>query len=150
MDCGVACLAMVCRHFGRAVSLSFIRRVVQANTEGTSLKALCRTATTLGLAARAVKAAPSLLAHLPLPAIVHWQAHHWVVLYDVSKRQVRLADPASGLRRLSRAAFEAHWTGYAALFDYTQAFVNTPEDDARLGRDGARCLEGPFPPSPLV
>jgi ABC-type bacteriocin/lantibiotic exporter with double-glycine peptidase domain len=35
-------------------------------------------------AARAVKASATGLAQLPLPAIVHWDGNHWVVLYDVS------------------------------------------------------------------
>src|SRR5207247_2521568 len=36
MDCGAACLAMVCRHFGRAVSLPHIRRAVNMGVDGTS------------------------------------------------------------------------------------------------------------------
>src|SRR4029453_10143822 len=54
MDCGAACLAMVCRHFGRAVSLARIRQLAHTSLDGTSLRALCTAATELGLAARAV------------------------------------------------------------------------------------------------
>ena len=39
---------------------------------------------------------------------------------------MRIADPALGLRRLPRAEFERRWTGYAALFDYTDAFAQAP------------------------
>ena len=39
MDCGAACLAMVCRHFGRAVSLAHIRQLVHTSMDGTSLAA---------------------------------------------------------------------------------------------------------------
>ncbi len=127
MDCGAAALATVCRHYGRSVSLARIRQLVHTSIDGTSLAALCRAATELGLAARSVKASPRNLAQMPLPAIVHWEGNHWLVLYDVGPGHVRVADPALGLRRLRRAEFEAKWSGYAALFDYTEAFEAAPE-----------------------
>jgi CRP-like cAMP-binding protein len=105
-DCGAAALAMVCRHYGRAVSLARIRRLCFAATDGTSLRAICRAATELGLAARPVKVSARNLAQMPLPAIVHWDGNHWVVVYDVVDGHVRLADPGLGLRRLPRAEFE--------------------------------------------
>jgi ATP-binding cassette subfamily B protein len=126
MDCGAAALAMVCRHYGRAVSLARIRQLCFTSTDGTSLRALCRAATELGLAARPVKASTRNLPQMPLPAIVHWEGNHWVVLYDVTETHVRIADPGLGLRRLGRADFERKWSGYTALFDYTDAFASAP------------------------
>src|SRR6267378_4200500 len=125
-DCGAAALAMVCRHYGRAVSLARIRQLCFTSTDGTSLRALCRAATELGLAARPVKVSARNLAQMPLPAIVHWEGNHWVVVYDVVDGHVRIADPALGLRRLPRADFERRWSGYTALFDYTEAFARAP------------------------
>ncbi len=132
MDCGAACLAMVCRYFGRSVSLSRIRRLVHTSLDGTSLRALCHAAEELGLAARSVKTSSRRLDQIPLPAIVHWQGNHWVTLYDVGAKHVRVADPAVGLRRLRREEFEKEWTSYAALFDYTEAFEKAPEATASL------------------
>jgi HlyB family type I secretion system ABC transporter len=126
MDCGAAALAMVCRYYGRAVSLARIRQLCFTSTDGTSLRALCRAATELGLAARPVKASPRNVPQMPLPAIVHWEGNHWVVLYDVNDTHVRIADPALGLRKLPRADFERRWSGYTALFDYTEAFAQAP------------------------
>jgi ATP-binding cassette subfamily B protein len=133
MDCGAACLAMVCRHFGRAVSLARIRQLAHTSLDGTSLRALCTAAGQLGLAARAVKASAQNLHQMPLPAIAHWKGNHWVVLYDVDRTHVRIADPALGLRRIPRAEFEKKWTGYAALYDYTHDFDQAPESQATLG-----------------
>jgi HlyB family type I secretion system ABC transporter len=132
VDCGAACLAMICRHFGRSVSLPRIRQLCHTATDGTSLKAISRAATELGLAARPLKASLRNLPLMPLPAIVHWEGNHWVVLYDVDKQSVRVADPARGLRKLPRREFEAKWTGYAALFDYTPAFEKAPESKTIL------------------
>src|ERR1022692_1434004 len=108
------------------------RQLCHTATDGTSLKALCRAATELGLAARALKVSLRNLPHLPLPAIIHWEGNHWMVLYDVDEKFVRVADPASGLRRIPRKEFEQKWSGYAALFDYTIAFEQTPESKATL------------------
>ena len=132
MDCGAASLGMICRHFGRKVSLARIRQLCHTATDGTSLKALVRAATELGLAARALKASFRNLPMMPLPAIVHWEGDHWIVLYDVDPEFVRVADPALGLRKLPRREFESKWTGYAALFDYTTAFEQAPESKPAL------------------
>jgi ATP-binding cassette subfamily B protein len=69
---------------------------------------------------------------MPLPAIVHWEGNHWMVLYDVTDEYVRVADPALGLRKISRREFDRGWSGYAALFDYTIAFANAPESKPTL------------------
>jgi ABC-type bacteriocin/lantibiotic exporters, contain an N-terminal double-glycine peptidase domain len=132
MDCGAASLGMICRHFGRKVSLARIRQLCHTATDGTSLKALCRAATELGLAARALKVSLRNLPLMPLPAIVHWEGNHWMVLYDVESTQVRVADPAVGLRKVPRKEFEQKWSGYAALFDYTIAFEQAPESKPGL------------------
>src|SRR5438094_8314357 len=132
MDYGAACLGMICRHYGRKVSLARIRQLCHTATDGTSLKALCRAASELGLAARALKVSLRNLPMMPLPAIVHWEGNHWIVLYDVDKEFVRVADPAVGLLKLPRREFEAKWTGYAALFDYTIAFEQAPESKPTL------------------
>ncbi|MFN2543426.1 MAG: peptidase domain-containing ABC transporter [Actinomycetota bacterium] len=126
MDCGAACLAMVCRSFGRAVSLARVRQLVRTGIDGTSLLGITRGAEALGLAARSIKVSKRNLDRLPLPAIVHWDANHWVVLYDVGERHVRYADPAVGLRRISRAEFEAKWTGFTVLLEPTPAFEEAP------------------------
>ena len=132
MDCGAACLGMICRYFGRKVSLPRIRQLCHTATDGTSLKAISRAANDLGLAARALKISLRNLPLMPLPAIVHWEGNHWIVLYDVDEQFVRVADPARSLRKLPRREFEANWTGYAALFDYTPAFEQAPESKPTL------------------
>ena len=132
MDCGAASLGMVCRHYGRKVSLSRIRQLCHTSTDGTSLKAICRAASELGLAARALKVSLRNLPLMPLPAIVHWEGNHWIVLYDVGDTYVKVADPATSLRKIPREEFEQNWSGYTALFDYTAAFENAPESKPGL------------------
>ena len=49
MQCGVACLAMICRHFGMAYSLEQLSALCHPTTEGVSLKAISDAARELGL-----------------------------------------------------------------------------------------------------
>jgi ATP-binding cassette subfamily B protein len=132
MDCGAASLAIICRYFGRKVSLARVRQSVHTAIDGTSLLGIARGAEALGLASRTVKASKSRLDEMPLPAIVHWENNHWLVLYDVDDEHVRISDPARGRRRLKRAEFEQKWSGYAAFFAYTAAFEHAPEESSRI------------------
>jgi len=133
MDCGAASLAMVCRYFGRRVSLTRIRQVVHTATDGTSLRGLCQGAEALGLAARSVKASKSNLPQMPLPAIIHWENYHWLALFDVNETHAWIADPATGVRKITRQELDEKWNGYAALFDYTEAFEQASETRAGFG-----------------
>jgi ATP-binding cassette subfamily B protein len=46
----------------------------------------------------------------PLPAIVHWRQNHFVVVYDISKKNiVSVADPAEGLLKYSKEEFLQAW-----------------------------------------
>jgi HlyB family type I secretion system ABC transporter len=127
MDCGAACLGMVTRYFGKTVSLPLIRELVHTSTDGTSLLGIARGAEELGLASRSLRVSKSRLEQLPLPAVVHWEGNHWVVLYEVGEGHVRVGDPAKGIRRLSREEFDAKWSGYAVVFEPTPAFDDVPE-----------------------
>jgi HlyB family type I secretion system ABC transporter len=131
-DCGAACVAMICRHFGRVVSISLVREAVHTATDGTSLAGITRGADELGLAARSVRASKSRLDELPLPAVVHWEGNHWVVLYAVHDGHVRVSDPARGLRRIPREDFIEKWSGYASLVSATERLAQIPETKPSL------------------
>ncbi|MFO0722419.1 MAG: ABC transporter transmembrane domain-containing protein [Myxococcota bacterium] len=132
-DCGVACLAMICRYYGKRIALGRIRQLSGASNDGTSLTGLCRAAQELGLAARTARVSAQNLDRVPFPAIVHWQNYHWIVLVGVYGDRVRVADPAIGDYSMPREEFLKNWNGFAALFDYTDAFETTPEFKASFG-----------------
>ena len=111
-DCGAACLVTVARQHGRRLALSRVRELVGTGTRGTTLLGLRRGADAIGFHVRAVRAEPALLEHLealPLPAICHWKGNHWVVLHGRRGGRVVIADPAVGIRRLSREEFRQGW-----------------------------------------
>lgn len=127
-DCGAACVAMLCRAFGHRVSLHHIRHAVGTGQQGTTLAGIRRGGEEVGLAMRAVKSSAGRVAALTLPAVVHWEGNHWVVLYRVETDHVRLADPAGRLRRVPMAEFAEHWSGYAAVAAPTPALRDAPRE----------------------
>jgi len=133
MDCGAACLAMVARAYGRRVSLAHIRGRVHTSVDGTSLAAIVEGARGIGLRARPLKASKGRLDELSLPAVVHVEGNHWVVLHRVTPKRVHLADPARGPLRIPRERFEADWSGYAALLEYGPGLEQAPEAAAGGG-----------------
>jgi ABC-type bacteriocin/lantibiotic exporter with double-glycine peptidase domain/CRP-like cAMP-binding protein len=131
-DCGVAALAMICRAFGRKVSLPFIRHIAGTGQEGTSLRGIMRAAEEAGLEGHAFKASKNRLGDLQLPAIIHWDGNHWVVLYAVESDRVRIADPGRGLRKYTRAEVEEKWSGWCASFRPTPRFQDAPVEHLDL------------------
>jgi ATP-binding cassette, subfamily C, bacterial len=117
-DCGAACLAMVAKHHGRIFTITRVREAVGTGQLGTTLLGLRRGAQGLGLHARSGKATPDLLDNLgkiPLPAIIHWKGIHWVVLYGKQRGRYVVADPALGVRYLSREKLSQAWANGTML-----------------------------------
>lgn len=114
MDCGPTCLRMVARHYGKHFSARTLRERSFQDRQGVSLSNIGRTAETLGFRTRAVKTGWDQLAnHAPLPCIAHWNQRHFVVVHRVRGGRVYIADPAEGLRTLSREEFLRGWVSIA-------------------------------------
>ncbi|MBD0301708.1 MAG: cyclic nucleotide-binding domain-containing protein, partial [Tolypothrix sp. T3-bin4] len=131
-DCGAACLVMIGRHWGKRFSVNKVRDLSNANRSGASMRALASAAETLGFTSRPVKASLDKLAQQPLPAIAHWEGKHYIVVYEITKKQVIVGDPAIGQRHLSTAEFQAGWTGYALLLQPTAVLKETEEANSGL------------------
>ncbi|WP_028204263.1 peptidase domain-containing ABC transporter [Paraburkholderia nodosa] len=116
MDCGAACLAMICRHYGIPMTLGKLRDLANVTTQGATLDSLARTGEALGFTTRGVQCTYEALQGFELPFIAHWEGYHYIVVYGVSKQWVRVADPALGFRKLSVEAFERGWNGTCLLF----------------------------------
>lgn len=126
-DCGVTCLVMVGKYWGKNFSINQLRSVANVDRSGTSIKGLVTAAEYLGFAPRPVKADLTAIAKQQLPAIAHWQGNHYIVIYKITKKNVMIADPLIGIRRLTRAEFISAWTGYTLLLTPTAKFKQTPE-----------------------
>jgi ATP-binding cassette, subfamily C, bacterial len=131
-DCGAACLASISKYYGRTFTLSHIREAVGTGQLGTTLLGLKRGAETLGFNARPVKTSPELLNRMneaPLPAIIHWKGHHWVVLYGKKGNKCVVADPAVGVRYLSKQDLVEGWTDWLMLLLEPDPTFTDQKDD---------------------
>lgn len=118
-DCGAACLVMIARHWGQRLSANRVREIANVNREGASLRSLAAAAESVGFASRPVKATLDKLAQQTLPAVVHWEGRHYIVVYEITPKKIIVCDPAIGQRSYSHSEFKAKWTGYALLLQPT-------------------------------
>jgi ABC-type bacteriocin/lantibiotic exporters, contain an N-terminal double-glycine peptidase domain len=116
MDCGAACLAMICKHYGIPMMLGKLRELANVTTEGATLESLARVGESLGFTTRGVRATYQAVLGFELPFIAHWEGYHYVVVYGVSKDHVWVADPALGFKKMMVAEFEKGWNGTCLLF----------------------------------
>lgn len=133
-DCGAACLSMILRFYGKHVSINKLRDLANVNREGASLYSIAQAAEYVGFESRGLKTSWDRLTKLELPAIAHWQGFHFVVVYEVKGDRVTLADPAIGLRKISRAEFEKAWTGYLLLLTPTAKIEEVEESQSKSSR----------------
>lgn len=135
-DCGAACLATVAKFYGKTFSLAHTREAVGTGKLGTSLLGLKRGAESLGFNARGVKASAAMLEHIsevPLPAILHWKGMHYVVLYGQKGKKYIIADPAVGLRYLSKQELIAGWENGIMLLLETDSLKFTAQAEDKIG-----------------
>ncbi len=155
MQCGVACLAMVCTHYGREYSLETLSRYCSPTAEGVSLLAISDAAGKLGLHATAGRTVAGQLDSTLLPCILHWRQNHFVVLYRVrgrgAKRKYFIADPAKGLSVYSCGDFLEAWTstgiggqdgGVALFLKPTPEFYSRPQEGRQQQKRSFRFLLG--------
>ncbi|MBN4005256.1 peptidase domain-containing ABC transporter [Nostoc sp. LPT] len=126
-DCGAACLVMVGRYWGKRFSVNILRDIANVDRNGASLRGLAAAAESIGFSTRPVKASLDKLALQSLPAIVHWEGKHYIVVYEVTGDRVIVADPAIGQCTLSHADFKAGWTGYTLLIQPTALLKDAKE-----------------------
>jgi ABC-type bacteriocin/lantibiotic exporter with double-glycine peptidase domain len=115
-DCGPACIASVVGHYGKRIPVSRIRQEARTDTFGTSMLGMVRTLEKLNFEARGLKGSAEHLKSLPCPFIAHLVQtgglHHYVTVYKVGKRFLRIMDPAFGsMKPWKTAYFNKQWSG---------------------------------------
>jgi ATP-binding cassette, subfamily B, bacterial CvaB/MchF/RaxB len=110
-ECGLACLAMIAGHYGHRMDVQVLRQRYSLSLKGMTLSELVRLATGLHLSTRALRAEVTHLGRLRLPAILHWDHNHFVVLVRVGAHAAVVHDPAVGQRRIRLEELGKHFTG---------------------------------------
>lgn len=134
MDCGPTCIRMVAKHYGRHYNADTLRGIAGYNKQGVSLLGISETAEKIGFRTRGVRLTFEQLKEVSLPAILHWNQNHFIVLIAISKNKIEVADPAKGITSFDPEIFKKHWlssvnedneqTGIALLLEPTPAFYD--------------------------
>lgn len=139
-QCGAACLTMVLRFFGRAVSLTTIAEEMDVGRNGASALSIAQTARQHGLTVRAFSTEPEHLAKLALPAILHWNFSHFVVLEAWQADGAVIVDPAQGRRTVAAAEFDRCFTGVVLTLTPGAGFRRVRSSRASAWRGQVRRL----------
>ena len=149
MMCGVACLQMVCRHYGKKYSQDELSGICHVGKTGVSLLAMADAAEALGFYTQSAKLSVGDLDKISLPCILHWNQNHFVILYKVKKEEFHVADPGKGRITYKRADFLQHWTGenadgkgIAMLMEPTEKFYQAEPRQPEAGKKTLRFVLG--------
>ena len=144
MQCGITCLQMICRYFGREYSLDSLSKICFATTEGVSMLGINEAARILGFQTVSARATIEELSETPLPCILHWNQNHFVVLYKMKKgKKFYIADPGKGKTTYNLEEFRRHWIstrsngedkGIAMFFETTPAFFTYQMEGEKIRR----------------
>src|ERR1700754_4823733 len=104
-------MAMISRYYGHDVDLNGLRQRFSLSLAGASLRSLMGIADQLGFSTRALRAEIGGLGKVQLPAILHWDLNHFVVLKSIGRKTATIHDPAVGVRTMSLDQFSKHFTG---------------------------------------
>jgi len=114
-DCGPACLTMIANHYHKNVSLKYVKEACSVTRMGVSVKDLLDGGRKLGMECNGLKLSITQLEEIPLPAVLFWKQDHFVVLYDVRKKNNQsnyyLADPGYGKININKELLEKEWLG---------------------------------------
>lgn len=109
-DCGPASLKIIAKYYGKYYSLQYLRDLCGITREGVSLLDISYAADKIGLRTVSIKITiADLVNRVVLPAIIHWDNNHFVVIYKATKSKVYISDPAKGLVSYTHEQFLKKW-----------------------------------------
>ncbi len=133
-ECGLASLTMVANYHGLDIDLGTMRRRFAPSMRGAALKTLIGLADRIGLTPRAVKLPLEQLSNLHVPAVLHWDMNHYVVLERVkggaNGSRALIHNPDGRSAWMPMAEVSDHFTGVALEL--------RPSNDFQTGKERER------------
>ncbi|WP_432324378.1 peptidase domain-containing ABC transporter [Yersinia enterocolitica] len=134
-ECGLACLAMICGHYGKNIDLISLRQQFNLSARGATLAGINGIAGQLGMTTRALSLDLGEMGSLKKPCILHWDFNHFVVLVSVRRQRFVIHDPARGRRTVGLAEMSQFFTGVALeIWPGSEFTAETVRNRIRLGR----------------
>jgi ATP-binding cassette subfamily B protein RaxB len=112
-ECGLACLASISEYFRGELGIAEIRQLAAHSGRGETLLELRNLAERMGLSARGVRLGLGALSSLAMPAILHWDMNHFVVLERVTRSGIVIVDPTAGRIAIAWKDVNKSFTGVA-------------------------------------
>ena len=110
-ECGAASLGMVLAYHGCEVPLAELREACAVSRDGASAFDIVTAAKGYGFDVNAIKVELDALPELELPAVIHWELSHFLVLERLHGSGIDLVDPNFGRRHVSYEEFGRAFTG---------------------------------------
>jgi ATP-binding cassette subfamily B protein len=133
MDCGPTCIRMIAKFYGRHVSLEKLRILSNTTRAGSTLHGISLASEKIGFKTIGVKIDfNNLKENAPLPFIAFWNEQHFVVVHEIKKEKVYIADPAHGLLTYSTQEFLENWIGKHAKTNTEEGIALLLEPTVRL------------------
>lgn len=126
VECGAASLASILAAWGHHAPLPEVREACKVSRDGANAATILEAARAYGLEAEAVKVEVEHLEDLPLPAILHWEFKHFLVLERLTRRGAWVVDPGGGRRHVNTAELATAFTGVALCFAPDEGFRERP------------------------
>lgn len=141
MDCGATCLKMLCKYFGKEISIDKLRDLCYTNREGVSILGISDAAENIGLHSLCARLSfENVRDEAPVPFVAYWRERHFLIVYKIQKGKVYCADPAHGLITFSEEEFKNGWIstaagedpeGYALFMEPTPSFYEEAEESVK-------------------
>ncbi|MBB5637187.1 ATP-binding cassette subfamily B protein [Pedobacter cryoconitis] len=87
--------------------------------EGSSMLDIIDTASTLGIKSTGLEIDIKKLRLIDLPVILHWDKHHFVVLFKIQNDFYFIADPGIGILKLNELDFLCHWQNHEKVHHHS-------------------------------
>ena len=122
LECGAACLAMILAYHKKWIPLEKVREACAVNRDGSNAKYIVMAARNYGFTAQGFRGEVEDVKKAQLPAIIHWNFNHFVVLTGFSDKHAFINDPASGEIKVPLEAFDKAFTGIYMTFEPNESF----------------------------
>lgn len=136
-DCAAACMAMICLHYKKEITITKLRDMMGTDLKGTNLIGLSKCADALGFSNQAIRVdKEGFLSEYTLPAIANVITKeglsHFVVIFKITKTHVIIGDPAKDLEKIEIDEFYKNFTGAMLILKPNTSFVSGKQERGKM------------------